>query len=431
MKAEAQRESSGTGSPEPFPAAGHEKAAHETLAVLRQGNFVLYVTSRFFTGAALTLMRATIAWHIFDLTGSAFHLGLVGLAQFVPTLVLSLPAGAVADSYDRRRIIMSMQAVALLAALGLYGSTRSGVITLPLLYTLIVATSVASSFEGPSRAALLPTVVPRPLFPSAVAVHSTVQNVAWIIGPVLMGFAIAAFGIASAYLIRVALLLGSLITFTFIRPRKAESRSQVSLRAMREGVAFVRQRQAILGAMALDMFAVIFAGATALLPIYANEILHVGPRGYGLLSSALEIGSLLMALVLLARGSVAQPGRSLLIAVGVFGIATVVFGFSRWFPLSFVAFVVAGMADQVSVVSRSIIIQLSTPDELRGRVSSVNLMFIGASNQLGAVESGFVAALTSATFAVVSGGVLCLGVLVLLAVKMPELRRYRISSELP
>jgi len=171
--------------------------------------------------------------------------------------------------------------------------------------------------------------------------------------------------------------------------------------------------------------------ATALLPIYANEILHVGPRGYGLLSAALELGSLLMALVLLARGAVVHPGRSLLIAVGVFGVATVVFGFSRWFPLSFAAFVVAGMADQVSVVCRSIIIQLSTPDELRGRVSSVNLMFIGASNQLGAVESGFVAALTSATFAVVSGGVLCLGVLVLLAVKMPELRTYRIGSEPP
>jgi MFS family permease len=166
-----------------------------------------------------------------------------------------------------------------------------------------------------------------------------------------------------------------------------------------------------------------------LLPLYANDILHVGPRGYGLLSAALEIGSLTMALILLARGPIARPGRALLIAVGVFGVATIVFGVSRWFPLSFAAFVVAGMADQVSVVSRSIIIQLSAPDELRGRVSSVNLVFIGASNQLGAVESGFVAALTSATFTVVSGGVACLAVLALIAVKMPGLRKYRIGGE--
>lgn len=408
-----------------IPAEGASRASHQTLAVLREPNFSLYIVSRFFTGAALTLMRATIAWHIFDLTGSAFHLGLVGVAQFVPTLLLSLPAGAVADSYDRRGIIMAMQAVALLAAAALYFTTMDGIITLPLLYGLIVATAIASSLEGPSRAAMLPTVVPRALFPTAVAVHSTVQNLAWIIGPVLMGFAIAEYGIAAAYLIRVVLLLGSLITFVFIRPRRAESRSQVSIRAIREGVAYVRGRQPILGAMALDMLAVVFASATALLPIYANEILHVGPRGYGLLSAGMEIGSLTMAMVLLARGSVANPGRSLLIAVGVFGVATIVFGLSRWFPLSFAAFVIAGMADQVSVVSRQIIIQLSTPDELRGRVSSVNLLFIGASNQLGAVESGFVAALTSATFAVVSGGVLCLGVLALIAVKMPELREYR------
>jgi MFS family permease len=401
----------------------------ETLAVLRLRNFLLYLTSRFFTGAALTLTRATIAWHIFELTGSAFQLGLVGLAQFLPTLFLSLPAGAAADSYDRRRIIMISQTAALLAAVGLFALTASGAMRLPLLYALIVATSVASSFEGPSRAALLPTVVPRALFPSAVAVHSTVQNLSWIIGPVIMGFAIHAFGIASAYLIRVALISASLLTFVFIRLAPLESRGEVSLQAIRDGVAFVRRHQPILGAMALDMFAVIFASATALLPIYANEILLVGPRGYGLLSAGLEIGSLLMALVLLARPPIERPGRALLIAVAVFGAMTIVFGLSRWFPLSFVAFVVAGMADQVSVVARSIIIQLSTPDELRGRVSSVNLLFIGASNQLGAVESGFVAALTSATFAVVTGGAACLAVLALVAVKMPELVAYRTAGD--
>jgi MFS family permease len=310
----------------------------------------------------------------------------------------------------------------------LFFLTAGDLMTLPWLFTLIIATSVASAFEGPSRAALLPMVVRRELFPSAVVVHTMVQNLAWILGPVIMGFAVAAYGTASAYLIRVVLISASLLTFTFIRCAPAENRSQVSLAAIREGVGFVWKRPSILGAMTLDMFAVIFASVTALLPIYANQILHVGPRGYGLLSAGLEIGSLLTALFLILRRPIERPGRALLIAVGIFGIATIVFGLSRWFPLSFAAFVIAGMADQVSVVSRSIIIQLSTPDELRGRVSSVNLLFIGASNQLGAMESGFVAALTSATFAVVSGGIACLVVLAVVAAKIPELRHYRIGG---
>jgi len=217
-------------------------------------------------------------------------------------------------------------------------------------------------------------------------------------------------------------------TLSFVRPRPpAAGRGSVSLAAIREGIAYVRSRQSILGAMTLDMFAVIFGGATALLPIYATEILHVGARGYGLLSSALQIGTVLMSLVLLALPAIYRPGRALLAAVFAYGLATIVFGLSRSFPLSVVAYILAGMADQISVVSRAMIIQLATPDELRGRVSSVNLVFIGASNQLGAVESGFVAALTNATFSVVSGGVGCLLVLLVVAITLPELGRYRID----
>ncbi len=198
---------------------------------------------------------------------------------------------------------------------------------------------------------------------------------------------------------------------------------------IREGVRFVRSRPVILGCMTLDMFAVIFGGATALLPVYATEILHVGPRGYGLLSSALEVGALLTSLVLIARPPIRHAGRALLVAVGVFGIATIVFGLSRSFPLSLAAYMLVGVADQVSVVMRSTAIQLSTPDELRGRVSAVNLLFIGASNQLGAAESGFVAAATSATFAVVSGGLAALCVLAVVVWRIPELRAYRVDRD--
>jgi len=197
------------------------------------------------------------------------------------------------------------------------------------------------------------------------------------------------------------------------------------LEAIREGLAFVSRQPVVLGCMSLDMFAVIFGGAVALLPIYANEILEVGARGYGVLSASLEIGALFMSLLLVWLPPIRRAGRALLVAVTLYGVATIVFGFSRWFPLSVAAYLLAGMADQVSVVLRGTAIQLTTPDALRGRVSALNMIFIGASNQLGAAESGFVAALTSATFAVVSGGIGCLVVVAIVAWRLPALRRYR------
>jgi hypothetical protein len=213
-----------------------------------------------------------------------------------------------------------------------------------------------------------------------------------------------------------------------VRPRPQEGvRHAVSLRAIREGVAYVRGHPVLLGCMALDMFAVIFAGATALLPVYAEEILKVGPRGFGILSASLEAGALLMSVALMLRRPVRSQGRALLLAVAVYGLATIGFGLSRSFWLSVGLYMLAGMADQVSVVMRSTIVQLTTPDALRGRVSSINMIFIGASNQLGAMESGFVAALTTATFAVVSGGVACLAVAGVIATRVPALRRYRLG----
>jgi MFS family permease len=399
------------------------------LVVLRDGNVVAFVASRFLAGVAMTLLRATFGWQIYALTGSAFYLGLVGLVQFIPTLAFSLVAGAVADSFDRRRIVMLSLIIALVGSAMLFWSTLHGQATIAYVFAVIVVSSAAMAFEGPARASLLPALVPRALFPSAVVVHSAAQNVAWMLGPVLMGFIIAHHGVAAAYLAHVLIVVGAIVTLAIVRiPALPPERRAVSLHAIREGIAFVRSRQAIVGSMTLDMFAVIFGGATALLPVYATKILQVGPAGYGLLSSALELGTVVMSLILLAFPPIRRPGRALLWAVAVFGLATIVFGFSRWFPLSLAAFIVAGMADQVSMVTRQMIIQLATPDALRGRVSSVNLLFIGASNQLGAAESGFVAALTSATFSVVSGGIGCLVVLAVVALRMPALRRYRIDQ---
>jgi MFS family permease len=265
--------------------------------------------------------------------------------------------------------------------------------------------------------------VPREVFPRAVTIASTNQALAFTSGPAVGGLLIAAAGIGAVYATYAVLICGSLAALAFVRATRPEGpRGAPSLRAIREGLSFVRRRPVVLGCMVLDMFAVIFGGAAALLPIYAQEILRVGPRGYGLLSSSLEIGAIATSVVLMTRPPVRRTGRTLLLAVGAYGVATIVFGLSRWFPLSVAAYMLVGAADQVSVVMRSTTIQLATPDELRGRVSSMNLLFIGASNQLGAAESGFVAALTSAPSRR-RRGIACLLVLATVALTNPRCAR--------
>jgi MFS family permease len=278
--------------------------------------------------------------------------------------------------------------------------------------------------------ALLPTLVPRGVFANAVTVNSTVQAIAMAAGPALAGLVIAAAGVSATYALYVGLLALASAALAFVRPlAPSAQRGSVSWSAIVEGLRFVRRRGVVLGAMTLDMFAVIFGGAQALVPVYATEILGVGARGYGLLAASLEIGALVSAALLILLPPIRRLGRALLLAVAAYGLATMAFGLSRWFPLSVAAYMAVGMADQVSVVTRHTLIQLATPDALRGRVSAVNSVFIGASNHLGAVEAGAVAALTSATFAVVSGGAACLGVLGLVALKLPELRRHRLEED--
>ena len=394
-------------------------------------NLWAYLVSHFCAASAMTMLRAGVAWHVFALTGSPFHLGLLGLVQFLPTPGFMLVGGALADAYDRRRIMVCAQTAALACAIVLGIATWRGTVTLPLVYGVAVAIGIAGAFDSPSRSALLPTLVSRDVLPRVVTIAATNQALAFTTGPALAGLVIAAGGTGAVYVAYAALLVGSLVGLALLEPPRSVARGHLTLqstvRSIRDGLVFVRRRQVVLGCMLLDMFAVIFGGANALLPIYAEEILHVGPRGYGLLTSSLELGALVTSLVLSVRPPIRRGGRALLLAVGAYGVATIAFGLSRWFPLSIAAYVLVGVADQVSVVMRSTIVQLSTPDEIRGRVSAVNMLFIGASNQLGAAESGFVAALTTAPLAVVSGGLGCLVVLAIVAATMPELRRYRVS----
>ncbi len=399
------------------------------FAPLAVPGFRLYVASRFFSGVGMTLLRMQILWHVHEISGSAFHLGLVGLVQFLPALGLSLVGGAVADSYDRRKIAILAEAISLGCTAVLYVATSQGNDSLPLIYGLVFVIAVAGAFENPARTALLPSLVPRDLFPASVTLYTGVQMIAFMTGPALQGVVVATVGRGAAYGMHFAFGLIALVGLALLRPRPLDGPPQrVSWAAIAEGLAYVRNNQVVLGCMSLDMFAVLFGGAVALLPIYAKDILGAGDVGYGILAASLEVGAFLMWILLMILPPIQRLGRALIVAIAVFGVATIVFGLSRSFPFSVAAYMAVGMADYVSVVIRGVAIQLSTPDALRGRVSSVNMIFIGASNQLGAVESGFVAALTNATFAVVSGGAASLAALAFVARRLPELRRYTLSA---
>jgi len=375
------------------------------------------------------MLQAVVAWQVYALTGSALDLGLIGLVRFAPNLALSLVSGAVVDAYDRRAVLTAAQAITLLGTLLMLTGLATHNVSIGSVYAFVFALGVAAAFENPARQVLLPATVPRSLFSRAIVVNSTLQSFASVTGPALGGVLIAWQGIPFAYAVHAALMLVAIAALLRLNipPAKGKGRAGVHLGAIREGLVFVWSRPVMLGAMTLDMFAVIFGGAKALLPIYAVDILHSDASGYGVLSASLEVGALLMAVALVALPMPSNTGRTLLASVAAFGVATVLFGASTSLALSVLAYAAVGAADQVSMVMRQNAIQLATPDELRGRVTAVNSVFVNASNQLGAVESGIVAAATNAVFAVVSGGLACIGVVTYIAWRLPELRRYRTS----
>lgn len=402
----------------------------DLAAVLRVPAFRLYSVSRVTAGIGQSMLQAIIAWQVYALSGSALDLGLVGLVRFVPALSLSLISGVVVDTYDRRRILLLAQAVPVLTSLGMLAAIATGHATLPLVYGLVFIAGVTSAFEGPSRQSLLPALVPRNLFSRAMTLNSTLQSLSALSGPAVAGALIAWQGIGLSYAAHCCLVLVSMLALLPVRvaTTRKVGRTGMRLEAVREGLAYLKSRPVVLGAMTLDMFAVLFGGAKALLPIYAVDILHADAAGYGLLTASLDAGALLAAALMVALPTPTYLGRALLASVAAFGLATIAFGLSRWLPLSILTYAAVGAADQVSVVMRLNTIQLAIPDELRGRVTAVNFVFINASNQIGGLESGVVASLTSAMFAVVSGGVACLGVVGLVAWRIPELRNHQAQA---
>lgn len=372
--------------------------------LFKQRQFVRFWLARLVGITANQMLMVAVAWHMYDITSSAWDLGLVGLFQFVPALLMTLPAGHVADRLHRGRIFAAcMFAQAVVAGL-LVTATHGGFATRELILAVSIVLGMARAFQMPAQQALTPMLVPPELLLRAIALSSSGVQAAIVCGPALGGVLYAA-GTTTVYVsCAVLLMLSCALTLT-VRYRHHPSNLAATWDTVLAGVTFVWRAKILLGATSLDLFAVLLGGATALLPIYARDILHTGPQGLGLLRAAPAFGALAMSLVLIRWPLQRRVGGRLLVAVGVFGLATVVFGLSTHFGLSLLALAVTGAADNISVVTRQTLVQLETPDEMRGRVSAVNSIFIGASNQLGEFESGATAALFGPVGSVVLGGV--------------------------
>ncbi len=367
--------------------------------------FVRLWTARLFSTAASQMLMVAVAWQMYDTTGSAWDLGLVGLLQFLPAIPLALVAGHVIDRHHRGRIVALCLGVQVAVAVLLCAASLTGHVGRDLLLALSVVLGAVRAFQMPAQQALTPLLVPQALLPRALAASSGGMQAAIIAGPALGGL-IYTTGAASTYGVCAALFaLAGVLCLLLRYAHASPPLAPVTLQTLLAGVHFVWERKVVLGAISLDLFAVLFGGATALLPIFAKDILHTGPWGLGLLRSAPAVGALLMSVALTRWPIRRRTGPVLMASVAAFGLGTVAFGLSSHFVPALLALAVTGAADMVSVVIRSTLVQLETPDAMRGRVSAVNSVFIGASNQLGEFESGATAALIGPVGSVVLGGV--------------------------
>jgi MFS family permease len=376
----------------------------ELSRLLRHGAFVRFWLARCLGLTANQMLMLAVSWYVYDLTGSAMDLGWVGLIQFVPALLMTLPAGHVVDRCHRARVFaLCLLAQAIVAAVLWFSVGHQGV-TRELIFVLAGVLGVVRAFQMPAQQAITPALVPSDLLQRAIALSSSGVQTSVIGGPALGGL-IYAVSPAGVYATCTVLLLMGLVLTLQVHYRHVVSAQTATWASVFAGLRFVMQRKELLGAISLDLFAVLLGGATALLPVYARDILHTGPEGLGLLRAAPAVGALLMSLAIARWPLRRRVGRKMLGAIAVFGLATLVFGLSTHFWLSLLALAVTGAADNISVVVRLTLLQLETPDEMRGRVSAVNGIFIGASNQLGEFESGATAAWLGPVGSVVLGGI--------------------------
>jgi MFS family permease len=406
---------------------------HDPYLALRYRDYRLLLTGVFTGTFGQQMLIVALGWELYNRTGSALVLGLVGLAQVVPLFLFTLPAGHVADRYNRKHVLLLAITAQASGALGLAAlSAVRG--PLVLIYACLTLMGGAQAFSGPATSALVAQVVPTSVFENATTWRSSSWQLSSVIGPAAGGFLVGLFHGATWVFVLTAgaaVIYATLLAPIRPRPQERSAREETTIHSVVEGIVFLRRTPVLLAAITLDLFAVLFGGATALLPIYAKSILHVGPLGLGWLQASSSIGAVIMALLLARRGALRRAGPTLLAGVAGFGAATIVFGVSQWFWLSLLMLAILGALDNISVVVRGTLLLVRTPDRMRGRVGAVNSLFVGTSNQLGGFESGVLAQLFGPVAAIVAGGVGTLLVVLLVAWYWPEMRHLRSMTETP
>jgi len=404
----------------------------DSFKALRYRNFRLLWAGQLISFTGSMMQNAAILWHVSLLVPEekkGLALGMVGLVRVLPIVGLSLVSGVVADALDRRRLMLYTQTGMALSATALAILTFSGVKTVWPVYLLAALGTSFGSFDGPARNALIPSLVSREDLPNALSMNTIMFQAASILGPSLGGVVIATLGVAWVYALNAVsflMVIWALLAMRDVPERSAQDRAELSVKSALDGLRFVFQNPLIRSTMLLDFFATFFSSATALLPIFAQDILHVGAHGYGALYAAPAIGAIVVGLVMVRWvDSIRRRGAVLFWAVAIYGLATVGFGISRWFWLTFVMLAITGAADMVSAVLRNIIRQLATPDHLRGRMTAVNMVFFLGGPQLGEMEAGLVAQAFGAPLSVVTGGIGCVLAVLWVAWRTPALRAYR------
>jgi len=405
-----------------MPSSADSRAAGR--AAFTHPGFVLFQVARFLVVSAVEMQAVAVGWQVYEITKRPLDLGYVGLAQFLPGILLFPISGHTSDRFERRSVLSACYAGYALCFALLLALTRRGVSSVAPIYAVLVIIGIVRSFNGPASRSILPQLVPEEHFANAVAWNATIFQTATILGPSFGGILYAAFrGPSTVYGIAAATAFGAMIATFSIKPEvKARPREPMSLKTLFAGLHFIRNNKLILGAISLDLFAVMLGGAVALLPVYAREILQTGPWGLGLLRTAPGVGAALMALVVAHWPLRGKSGPKLFWAVAGFGVFTIVFGLSRSLTLSLVALLFAGASDMISVIIRATLTLLATPDDMRGRVTAVDMIFIGTSNEFGQFESGITAQWFGTVPAVVLGGIGTLVVVALWTWWFPELR---------
>ncbi len=399
---------------------------HSAMVALQHPDFRWMWAGQLISEAGTQMQVVAINWHIYILTGSPVALGLIGLIRVIPLIFFSLMGGVYADAHDRRRILFFTQSAMLILAAILGFSTGSGWISVGIIYLLTASISAASAFDNPAWQAIVPNLVPAEHLTNALSLNNVMRQTATIVGPALAGFVIAWRGVEAVYWINMVSFVAVLLALIRMRipTQKKLGASKVNLSALREGIHFVGHSKILLSTTLLDFFSTFFSSASALLPIFAKEILMVGPQGLGILYAAQSAGAVVAGVGMSFAGNVRKKGGLVLCALVVYGSATVIYGGSRWFLLSIIALVLIGAADTVSTIMRHNIRQLATPDHLRGRMTSVIRIFSSGGPQLGNLEAGLVAALIGAPLSVITGGIATLIVIGMVAWKMPTLRDF-------